>query len=139
MGEQVREGAVGVAHRCHQEGHHSTGEDGENNDFYYGGDVNDHGGPPSALSPLMVEIVVFVYSMGSTWPLVFLVPVQSTKVKLSSGRIRKSCLQVILTLALRAPIYLGKPIFKNQDSNEHRPNSKLAPFTALKLALCTLF
>ena len=63
MGEQVREGAVGVAHRCHQEGHHSTGEDGENNDFYYGGDVNDHGGPPSALSPLMVEIVVFVYSM----------------------------------------------------------------------------
>ena len=40
VGEQVREGVVGVPHRRHEEGHHSTGEDRnyddvEDNDVEY--------------------------------------------------------------------------------------------------------
>ena len=32
VGEQAWEGVVGVPHRRHEEGHHSTGEDNGNND-----------------------------------------------------------------------------------------------------------
>ena len=32
VGEQVWQGAVGVAHRCHKEGHHPAGEDGDKRD-----------------------------------------------------------------------------------------------------------
>ena len=43
VGEQVREGVVGVPHRRHEEGHHSAGEHVEDNDAEHGNSNGDNG------------------------------------------------------------------------------------------------